>query len=334
MWSSPAGVRFSGKGMVYSPGPLLRQDPDVTASAVTVELMVQATSESTQGIDHILSFYDNAGIIFFVGQWKSHLIIRSRINRRSDVKKSYKTIGGFREIGLHQVFPPGKLSIVTITSNQGGTTVYVDGAPAKHYEGFTLLHGTAKLGARLVLGSSPTGTHQWDGVISGLALYGSLLNAADVSQHSHSWLVRQPHREFHGITPLGLYLFNEGAGDVVHDYTGHGNDLIMPHEFILLEKTFLSLPKADYPISWSFMQDVSVNLAGFVPLGVFLSLLLSRTTRWSGRRTLIASVLSGLCISLCIELVQAFIPGRDSSLVDLLMNTVGAGAGVLVTRQR
>jgi VanZ family protein len=327
-------VGFSGRGILYSPTPILAKASHGQAPGLTIELTAQATSESHQGIAHILSFYDSAGITFFVGQWKSHLIIRSRISRGIETKKPYKTIEGYREVGLHHVFPPGKTTILAITSHHAGTTVYVDGAAAKHYEGFTLLHETVNPGAHLVLGNAPTGTQQWSGVISGLALYAHLLSARDVLDHSEAWLDRRPYKSGPTGDPLCLYLFNEGTGNVILDHTAQGKNLVMPADFILLQKTFLSLPKADYFTRWSSMQDIAVNAAGFVPLGVLLSLILSRTAGWSRRRTLPVTLLSGLCVSLSIELVQAYIPGRDSSLVDLITNTVGAGAGALVARQK
>jgi hypothetical protein len=63
------------------------------------------------------------------------------------------------------------------------------------------------------------------------------------------------------------------------------------------------------------------NVILFLPLGFFLYGLLPR----AGLITLVGATLSG-----SVELLQVFIPGRNSMLVDLLANTAGAGLGALL----
>src|SRR5690606_2292372 len=81
----------------------------------------------------------------------------------------------------------------------------------------------------------------------------------------------------------------------------------------------------------SLALDVALNFAGFLPFGVAFALVL-RTRRGGGFKVLIVTTLAGCGLSLFIELGQAWIPSRDSSLRDLVLNTVGAavGAGLLL----
>jgi VanZ family protein len=80
---------------------------------------------------------------------------------------------------------------------------------------------------------------------------------------------------------------------------------------------------------------VIVNVLGFVPFGFLLSIWREQTNRSSRWRSCLSAILVGALISLGIEVAQAFIPARDSSMIDLICNTAGAflGAGfwVLVT---
>jgi hypothetical protein len=71
------------------------------------------------------------------------------------------------------------------------------------------------------------------------------------------------------------------------------------------------------------VADVIANVLLFMPLGVVLFL----RTRRAGR-----SVLLGALLSAAIELIQFRVPGRDPSLGDLLFNTLGTGAGILLVR--
>lgn len=70
--------------------------------------------------------------------------------------------------------------------------------------------------------------------------------------------------------------------------------------------------------------DVTANLGLFLPVGATLCLLGLR------RRT---TVITAVCLSTSIEIAQLFIPGRESSVDDVLLNTLGALLGAkLVSR--
>lgn len=68
-------------------------------------------------------------------------------------------------------------------------------------------------------------------------------------------------------------------------------------------------------------SDVLANLLLFAPVGAALALAGSSIGRAS---------LAGAAVSLLIEGAQLFVPGRDSSLGDLLFNALGAAVGAMV----
>ncbi len=70
-------------------------------------------------------------------------------------------------------------------------------------------------------------------------------------------------------------------------------------------------------------SDVLLNIILFVPLGAAVALHV---------RSLSRCALSAALLSATIELAQLYIPGRDSSLGDVLSNTLGGTLGALVTR--
>ncbi|MBA4323032.1 MAG: hypothetical protein C0408_09475, partial [Odoribacter sp.] len=81
--------------------------------------------------------------------------------------------------------------------------------------------------------------------------------------------------------------------------------------------------------NWPFTQDVIINLFGFIPFGFFFAAFLMKFTE--GRRLpayLITSLL-GIAVSLLIEFSQSYLPTRDSSLVDVAMNSAGTMLGVV-----
>src|SRR6266568_2878232 len=92
-------------------------------------------------------------------------------------------------------------------------------------------------------------------------------------------------------------------------------------------------PTGDFVAAgWSFSlasgdkatAEVIENLLLFLPLGISLAL-------GSNTRPLRA-IAVGALLSLAVEVAQQWIPGRDPSVGDLILNTTGTAAGVLIAR--
>ena len=77
----------------------------------------------------------------------------------------------------------------------------------------------------------------------------------------------------------------------------------------------------------AFLEAAS-NLVMFLPFGVLGVLLLADVRRrWSLRRVALAVTAAGFALSALIETVQLAIPGRVSTLQDVLLNGAGALVG-------
>jgi hypothetical protein len=93
-----------------------------------------------------------------------------------------------------------------------------------------------------------------------------------------------------------------------------------------------SIHRSGVFLGWGYSPgDVVINVLGFVPLGFLAMGLLAdmrRTGFWQSLRWVVLFCFS---VSLSIEIVQYFLPGRSSSLVDLLTNTLGALVGATLS---
>jgi glycopeptide antibiotics resistance protein len=69
-----------------------------------------------------------------------------------------------------------------------------------------------------------------------------------------------------------------------------------------------------------------LNIAGFIPLGFFFTVYFSLVRPIPRPRIMV--VVLGLTISLTIETAQYFLPTRDSSMTDVITNTLGTAIGV------
>jgi VanZ family protein len=75
------------------------------------------------------------------------------------------------------------------------------------------------------------------------------------------------------------------------------------------------------------LQDVTVNFAAYVPLGLLLSI--GCGARYGAARGAAAAALTAAAFSVTMEVAQMFLPARIASNVDLLANSLGALLGAM-----
>jgi VanZ family protein len=75
------------------------------------------------------------------------------------------------------------------------------------------------------------------------------------------------------------------------------------------------------------LQDVAVNIAAYVPLGLLLSI--GYGARHGPGRGVVVATLSATLLSLAMEAAQMFLPSRIATNVDLLANGLGALIGAM-----
>lgn len=89
----------------------------------------------------------------------------------------------------------------------------------------------------------------------------------------------------------------------------------------------LQHPQAVLSLKYFARKDFVINVLGFVPLG-FLAMGFLTETRSAGEgRDLAWTLAFCFAVSLIIELLQVYLPGRTSSMYDLIANAVGALLG-------
>jgi glycopeptide antibiotics resistance protein len=82
------------------------------------------------------------------------------------------------------------------------------------------------------------------------------------------------------------------------------------------------------PIGPDETPDILENVLLFLPLG-FTMTGYFRHKRVSALAAITAVLFLSLCVSYAIEVLQLFMPGRFTSLTDVISNTAGGGLGFL-----
>lgn len=310
------GIRFYGQGMVLSQQPLNFGTNPLGTNSISIEILIFPHEESNNTIASIVSLYDHESEVFMVGQWISELIIRVPAFK-AERKKRY------REIGIANALTKDVTHFITMVSEKESTVIYIDGILEKIVPNFSLRPIDKELSGRLILGNSPDGTHALNGSFFGLAVYNQALLNTEVRDHYQG--------HFGGPTmPAALYLFNERSGELIHDYSGSGHDLVIPPVFQPLRKTVLEMPEKGFFFSRSNLNDIAINILGFVPFGFLVSAWLRLFKKRPLRSAYGITLFLGFCLSLAIELIQVYLPTRDSSFMDVISNILGTAAGVLL----
>ncbi len=174
---------------------------------------------------------------------------------------------------------------------------------------------------RLILGDSLELKNAWSGRIAGFALFQDRLPEAELAR---AWQYWSAHQRFSLAAPAAAsvyYNFAEPAGAEVVDLSSRGNDLLLPQIRRPLQPDFASLS-----LQPSSPQDMMVNALGFMPFGFLLAWVLGSGSRLTGGRMLIVVIVVSGVLSGAIEVSQAWLPARTSSMLDLIFNISGAAA--------
>jgi hypothetical protein len=170
----------------------------------------------------------------------------------------------------------------------------------------------------------------WSGQLGELAIYDRELGAAEAFRHYSEWIATQRF-DVQGERRVGaLYLFDEHGGRVVHDSSGAKNDLSIPERYLIVDEKFLEPPWSEFHNDWGYWKNVLINIGGFIPLGFVFYARLTMARRIA-LPALIAVIL-GACVSVTIEVLQAYLPSRDSGTTDIITNTLGTILGVTLYR--
>jgi hypothetical protein len=231
------------------------------------------------------------------------------------------------EFYVSRIFRKATPVFLTITAGADGTAVYVGGSLVRTVAGLRL--STADFTGRLVIGDSPGQADSWQGQLYGLAIYHRELKPAEIARNYVAWMQTGRPETSQAERNAALYLLRERYGAVVHNAAASGPDLFIPARYTVLGKIFLEPFWQEFNLSWSYCSAALKNVVGFVPLG-FCFYAWFTTLRL--RRAEIATVALGTALSLTIEVLQGWLPTRDSGTTDIFTNTLGTWIGVAAYR--
>jgi hypothetical protein len=265
-----------------------------------------------------LAFY-KPGNPFQFSADQSQIDVLLRIEAQDDQHHTRTT-----KLVVNEAFRKTRPTFLTITAGPQGTTVYIDGVRATSAPEFPLSAKT--MTGQLVLGDSPGQSHGWAGEMRGFAIYHQQLTATQTFSHYATW--EQTGRPLIGEDESisVLYLFHEHIGVVVRDEGRSGMNLYIPERYQVMDKIVLQPFWTEFEMTKSYFMAAVKNIVGFIPFGIcFYAYLLRLLPR---RRASLVTICLGTVVSFTIEILQAFLPMRDSGTTDIIANTMGTWFGV------
>lgn len=325
--SGKNGIHFGRRGIAYSAGSVYGPHGAIHPGApVTFELVVRPSREPTDSMARILTLYDGGRRQFFtLAQWKSSLILRSAA-QGNDLRRN------FREVGAPNLLLKSVSKFLTVTSQNGNTTIYADGRRVKSRRDFRLLPASSSASGEFVLGNSPAGNNPWEGDLLFLAAYDRELSAEEVLKRFQDWTANGTPTWSSGKTRSLLYRFDERKGTSSRNHSDPRYNLRIPATFEVLIKTVLRTPWQEEHFGRSFVRDGVVNILGFLPFGFFFTAWLRKDYGLPRKLDVFFVAALGGGISLAIELTQVYLPNRTSSLTDIICNISGTILGAILFR--
>jgi len=318
-WLDPGpGLHFKGIAQALSDAPIVS-----TTGEFTVEVFLVKGFIAGKGNQEIISFYDDQLIRpLLIGQFPHGFILRGRADNPSgDARRDYYV--GLGELGLTS---PDALQHLAVTAGEKGARLHVNGRATPLTLPRTIPGLGEAFGGRLMLGSSNTGWRAWLGKIKGIAIWNRILKASDLQDHARFPERVYDDRLLSDESLLALYRLDEGQGRRTRSARPGAPELFFPDRLIRPTRpNFLSFYTFDPADRVWWPRDVLLNFLAFAPFGFVIA--------WRRpKRALMMALVWGIAFSLGIEVIQSFIPGRSSSLLDLASNGFGSLVGALGTR--
>jgi hypothetical protein len=319
--SSPENHSSSYGGIIFNRHPIRCDGPTAcTAGELTLEIQLRAFTDKPGCVQRIIEVRrQNGAAVFRIGQWRYFLMVSALGDDDSRGNAAM-------EVGIPNALVAGTARFVTISSNREGTTTYLDGRPVDNYPGLCLLKPGETIAGRIMyLGNTPGLECPWSGEIMAFSVYGHALPAGEVAAKAGLKASGvSADFESNGRKALAYYRFEPPTGELLPDLSGSGNHLRIPARLIFDKKALQSSSFSQLTIS-----DAALNLFGFIPFGSLVALWLQSRVGGHAGKSAIVALCVGITLSLCIELLQAYLPDRDSSMADLVMNAIGTGIGTI-----
>ena len=319
-------IRFHGSGIAFVED--LRLDRHQSNQGpFTIEMTITPGRIERRGSYPLVVLHDGAdNRQLVILQYQQSLIIMNGDDYSHRQRRP-------RIVGRGVLSNAKKLHIM-ITSGEQGTHLYVNGIKAAGRKGWKLSIPNQAKPLQLVIGNNVNANRGWAGSLHGLAIFKGAISADLAKRHHEELAAGEKFERLKASKPLLLYTFEEKSDHTFLDKSGGNHPLMVPVHLKALQKIFLVLPEKYFHLNQTVAKDMMINVLGFIPIGMVFYGFLQRFFGLNGKFHLLSAITLCVLLSISIEITQAWIPKRTSSLSDLMLNTLGGWLGAEGMRAR
>ena len=312
-WEADGGLKFTPPATAYTTTP-----PVKLAGLPEWTILMDAKAFPVWAQSRILGYsLDEHQYNLTLDQIVDDLVVRIRTgpNQRSrDLR-----VEGFLKPNTPRRF---HLAVVYDGTN---LSIYLDGERKAHERMGRIDYSAWGREFPLVFGSRTDGTFGWKGLFYRFAIIPQVLNPSAAGRTDDPSVQAQA---------VLSYEFNEQRDRTVIDHAAQNPvPLAWPERFIPYQRTILQSLRDYWPqFRHPYWGDIVANIIAYLPLGYLVSLLLRNRTH-----AVLAAALPVLCavmLSLTVEVLQAYLPTRNSSLMDVITNGIGGCLGVVACHRK
>ncbi len=311
-------IRFTPPAMAYVDA--LKTGSRGGGEGFTMHLAVSVGRMEKHGFRPMLTMHDGSDHEqLAIWHWDRSLIVMNGDDY--DYRKKWP------RLSIDKVLDEDENVFISIVSDKSGTRIFIDSELVGYNATVRLKIPAASERLRLVLGNSVYGKHGWYGMFHGLACYDYAFSTEMIEKAFSLWRLTGKFGEVDKKRMMFGYTFSQVVDGSIGDISGYQNDLVIPPHLVPLKREFYTKPLNDIHSS-SFLRDVLMNLIGFVPLGFLLCWQLQLIRPQAVMSSVLVATICCVGLSLFIETAQIWLPGRNSSLLDLILNSSGAALGI------
>lgn len=324
------GIQFQQKGQIISKGSTSGLYQTLSrGDGLSLEVWVRPYNIVQDGPARILSYsFDPYLRNFTLAQSKDKLVVRVRT-------EATDPNGENPHVEVPGIFEANKICHIVFTYDFVRECVYING---KRHECYNTLKGNFSnwdSSFKLLIGNEAFGGRPWFGEIYFAAIYDRALDSGEIQKRYKAGLSENnssnKNANISNSVPVACYLFNEKEGAELNDTGGSPYKITLNiPENIAAKDTILGISSITVLKRNINAKDLILNILGFIPLGFLMHSLVK--LKFQSGKTIFFILIFGLSISLGCEILQHYLPTRNSSIVDILTNLAGLGIGMTVDK--
>ena len=254
----------------------------------------------------------NGDSLLLMGQWRDNFIVMSGDDFSNKYRKPRLSI----PLSTHLNHTQNLLLEISATSDH--TEVSINNQQVSSSQSYIV--PTIQGKTRILLGNTLNRKHGWLGTLKAITFSNSFSSNSKPSKTQVKIIscCHQNYKENKSTIYVNSILTTNDSKKLKTEH--ESKELVLQSPYRILSASWFTTEHIHTHQSILFVKDILINFLGFTPISIAVLLLIEK--RFNRLKTSLIAIFIVVSISFLIESIQAFIPSRTSSLIDLSVNSL------------